>query len=109
MSDLDTRIAEAKGQLMWLRQWAKSLTYERENLEGVADSYEGLLAALQQTREALREAHEFVEAHTLLEQGVVNFDLQAEEVERFRRASEQPTVTEVIRAALAPEQTEGAA
>lgn len=43
---------------------------------------------------------EFITAHTLVEAGVTDFDLHAETVERLKRASEQPHVLSVIRAAL---------
>ena len=60
-------------------------------------SVDGLLEAALEREERLRE---YVVAHTLIEKGVVDFELHAQTVERFKRAAD--AVEDVIREALAP-------
>lgn len=55
--------------------------------------------ALDRENERLRE---YVYAHTLIEKGVVDFDLHAQTVERFRRA--QDACAEIARKALAEQE-----
>jgi hypothetical protein len=74
-----------------------------QHLEGAAVSepipYETLPEAIARLEAENERLEEYVVAHTLVERGVVDFDLHAETVERFRRAQE--ACADVVCAALA--------
>lgn len=42
----ERRIVEGRRQIAWMRTWASSLTYERENLLAAADAFDDVLSAL---------------------------------------------------------------
>ncbi len=64
-------------------------------------AYDVSLAANQRLEAENQQLREFVVAHTLVEKGVTDFDLQNDAVLRLRKASEQPAVLATIREALA--------
>lgn len=90
-----TTRARSPEQIFETAAWAVR-TLRPEDMDGIsAQNFAYDIVVLKAERDRLRE---FVVAHTLLDKGIVDFDLHREAVERFERASE--AVADVIREAL---------
>ncbi len=85
-----------------LCQRTRALLAENQDVvETARDRIDGLTAENEQLEAENQQLREFVVAHTLVEKGVTDFDLQNDAVLRLRKASEQPAVLATIREALA--------